>query len=92
MEKRTGSSSTARRGNDIFERKVRPQVDVEKDARKYVAIDLESEDFEVDRNQRAAADRLMERRPEAQGRMWLRRVGSRFAHHFGGRLQEMAEE
>ena len=86
------SSNTARRGNEIFERKVRPHVDVEKDARKYVAIDVETEDFEVDRNQRAAADRLMKRRPEAQGRMWLRRVGSRFAHHFGGRLQEEKEE
>lgn len=89
MEKgKKGSSNTARRGNEIFERKIRPHVDVEKDARKYVAIDVETEDFEVDRNQRAAADRLMKRRPEAQGRMWLRRVGNRFAHHFGDRLQE----
>lgn len=85
MKKQT---DTARRGNEIFERKVRPRVDAEKDARKYVAIDVKTEDFEVDPNQRVATDRLLERRPEARQHMWLRRVGSRFAHHFGGRLHE----
>ena len=85
MEEQT---DTARRGNEIFERKVRPQLDVDEDARKYVAIDVETEDFENDVNQRAATDRHTERRPEARGRLWLRRVGSRFAHHFGGRLRE----
>lgn len=83
-------TDTARRADAIFEQKVQPHVEVEQDARTYVAIDLETGDFEVDRNQRAAADRLIERRPEAQGRLWLRRVSSCYAHHFGGRLQ--AEE
>ena len=85
-----GNEDKAQRGNEIFERKVRPHVDVEKEARKYVIIDLASEDFEVDRNQRAAFDRLVQRQPEAQSRqtLWLRRVGSRYAHHFGGRLRD----
>lgn len=88
-EQRQRNPGKARRANDIFEREVRPHVDVESDSQKYVAIDVESEDFEVDRNQRAAVDRLAERRPEAEGQtLWLRRVGSRYAHHFGGRLQE----
>lgn len=78
----------AERGDEIFDRVVRSQVDVEEERHKFVAIDVESEDFEVDRDQRAAVDRLVERHPEAQGRIWLRRVGSRFAYHFGGRLQE----
>lgn len=81
-------SKRAERADEIFERVIRPQVDVEKDSHKYVAIDLESEDFEVDANQSAAANRLIERHPEAQGRIWFRRVGSRFAHHFGGGLRE----
>lgn len=83
-----GESELARRGNEVFERVVRPQVDVEEEAHKYVAIDVESEDFEVDADQRAASDRLLERHPEAQGRIFFRRVGSRFAHRIGGRLQE----
>jgi hypothetical protein len=81
------TSELAERGEEVFERVVRPQVEDEDD-RKYVAIDVESEDFEVDSNQRAAAKRLVERRPEAQGRIWFRRVGSRITHHFGGRLRE----
>lgn len=78
----------AERADEIFERKIRPQVDVDEESYKYVAIDLESEAFEVDANQSAAANRLLERHPEAQGRIWFRRVGSRFAHHFGGRVRE----
>jgi hypothetical protein len=77
-------SERAKRGNEIFERVVRPEVDVQEDARKFVVIDVETEDYEIDGNARAAFDRLIERRPEARGRTWLRRVGSRFGYHFGG--------
>ena len=86
------SLELAERGNEIFERVVRPEVDVENDAQKFVVIDVESEDYEVDTNARAAFDRLMERRPDARGRTWLRRVGSRHAYHFGGRLRETSNE
>lgn len=85
-------SERAEQADEIFERKIRPQVDVDEESHKYVAIDLESEAFEVDANQSAAANRLLERHPEAQGRIWFRRVGSRFAHHFGGRLREGSTE
>ena len=77
-------SKYAKRGNEIFERVVRPGVDAQEDARKFVIIDVEPEDYEIDGNARAAFDRLIERRPEARGRMWLRRVESRYAYHFGG--------
>ena len=77
-------SDRAERGNEIFERVVRPEVDVHEDARTFVVIDVETEDYEIDGNARAAFDRLIKRRPEARGRMWLRRVGSRYGYHFGG--------
>jgi predicted solute-binding protein len=83
-----GESELAERGNEIFERVIRPQVNVEEEAHKYVAIDVETEDFEVDSDQRSASDRLLERHPEARGRIFFRRVGSRFAQRIGGRLQE----
>jgi hypothetical protein len=86
------SSERAERGNDIFERMVRPEVDAEDDAQKFVVIDVETEDDEIGTNARAAFDRLIERRPDARGRSWLRRVGSRQAYHFGGRLQETSSE
>lgn len=81
------TSELAERGNEIFERVVRPEVDIEEDAQKFVVIDVESEDYEIDTNARVAFDRLIERRPDARGRTWLRRVGSRHAYHFGGRLR-----
>jgi hypothetical protein len=86
------SSERAERGNDIFERVVRPEVDAEDDAQKFVVIDVEPEDYEIAPNARAAFDRLIERRPDARGRTWLRRVGSRDAYHFGGRLRATGNE
>ena len=82
----------AKRADEIFDRVIRPKVDVEEESHKYVAIDLESEDFEVDSDQLTAANRLIERHPEVKGRIWFRRVGSRFAHHFGGGLHKPNEE
>jgi len=86
------TAELAERANDIFDRVIRPQVDVEEDAHKYVAIDTETEDFEIDADQRAASDRLLERHPEARGRIFFRRVGSPYAHHFGGGLREERSE
>lgn len=80
------TSELAERGEEIFERVVRPQIKDE-EPQKYIAIDVETEDFEIDANQEAAAGRLLERHPEAQGRIWFRRVGSRITHHFGGRVR-----
>ena len=85
------TSELAERGKEIFDRVVRPQVRDE-DPYKYVAIDVESEDFEVDANQSAAAKRLLERYPDAEGQIWFRRVGSHITHHFGGRLRGAESE
>jgi hypothetical protein len=73
----------ARRGNALFEEHVRPTVDVEDEAHKFVAIDVETGAYEVDRSAVDATDRLIERDPEAEGRIWLRRVGSEYAHRLG---------
>lgn len=73
----------ARRGNAIFEERVRPHVDVEKEAHKFVAIDIETGEYELDERDVEATDRLIERKPEAEGRIWLRRVDSPEAYHFG---------
>ena len=70
----------ARRGEEIFERDIRPQL---KKARRshFVVIDIETGAFEVDESELAASNRLLARQPNAQ--IWLRRVGSRFARRFG---------
>ena len=73
----------ARRGDALYEQKIGPRL--EKTSRgKFVAIDIETGEFEVDADEMAATDRLLERVPDAQ--IWFRRIGSKFARRFGPRL------
>ena len=78
----------ARRGDQIFERDIAPHVG-EEDPTKFVVIDIESGAYEIDEDELAASDRLLARKPDAQ--MWLRRVGSRYAHRFGPRHLSVRE-
>jgi hypothetical protein len=73
----------ARRGNAFFEERVRPNVDVEAERHKFVAIDVETGEYAVAERDVEATDQLIERCPDAEGRIWLRRVGSPEAYHFG---------
>jgi hypothetical protein len=70
-------------GDDIFEKTVKSQLKG-RDATDYVVIDIETGEFEVDADNLAACLRLRERVPDAQ--IYARRVGSRYLHHFGGRI------
>jgi hypothetical protein len=81
IEPRYTKEEFARRGDEIFERVVRPRVEGE-DERKFVVIDIETEDFEVDADEISASDRLRARNPD--GQFWARRVGSRYVYSFGG--------
>ena len=63
----------ARRGDEIYEREVLPRLTSE-DEGKYALIDIEAGDYEIDRDELAASDRLFARRPDAQ--VWFRQVGS----------------
>lgn len=72
-----------RRAEELFEREIGALV-ADRPAQDFVVIDIETGDFEVDANARAASDRLYARRPDAQP--WMRRVGSPYAHRFGGRF------
>ncbi|MCS3708296.1 hypothetical protein GGP62_003206 [Salinibacter ruber] len=81
----------ARRGNEIFEEHVRPNVDVDAEAHKFVAIDVETGAYAVHEKERTATKQLLERHPEAKGRIWFRRVGSESAHHLGASLRSNEE-
>ena len=69
----------AQRGDEIYERDIRPLVEAEHKG-KFVAIDIETGAWEMDASEMAASDRLLERCPDA--RTWLVRVGFRAAFHF----------
>jgi hypothetical protein len=71
----------ARRGTHAYETRVRSQVETGGRG-KIVAIDVDSDDFEIGENSLAASQRLLARRPDAQ--IWCVRIGSQAVHHFGG--------
>ncbi|MGB5594275.1 MAG: hypothetical protein WBM32_21130 [Crocosphaera sp.] len=72
----------ARRGNDIYESRVRQQVE-QGNQGKIVAIDIETGAFEVADTPMVAVDRLYEREPDAQP--WVIRIGHRAVFRFGSR-------
>ncbi len=71
----------SRRGAELFERQIRPRLG-SGDQDKFVAIDVESGDFELDDDDFAATERLVARQPRA--RIWLMRVGQDAAYRIGG--------
>jgi hypothetical protein len=72
----------AKRGEEVYEREVLPRLGPD-DQGKAVAIEVETGDYEVDKNEVLAAHRLRERHPTAG--FWFRRVGSRYFYRFGHR-------
>ncbi len=80
LQPRYSMEEFARRGEEIFERDIRPRLKGVP-ARHFVLIDIETGDYEVDASEMAASDRLLARRPDAQ--IWQRRVGSPFSRRFG---------
>jgi hypothetical protein len=79
QQPRHSKEETARRGDEIYEHVVAPRVSPE-DQGKFVVIDIETGDFEIDRDELTASDRLLGRNPGAQ--LWLRRVGFSYAYRF----------
>jgi hypothetical protein len=72
----------ARIGNEIYELRVRSQVEAGNDG-KIVAIDIETGAFEVADTPISATDRLYEQYPDAQP--WVIRIGHRALYRFGSR-------
>ena len=69
------------RGDAWYDRLVTPETE-QQHRNAFILIDIETGDFEIDRDEIAASDRLLSRRPNAQ--VWMRRVGSRYAYRIGG--------
>jgi hypothetical protein len=68
-------------GQAIYDRVVKPALGPD-DQGKFVAIDVESSDFEIDQDDYSAIMRLRSRRPDAD--IWLMRAGYRAAYQIGG--------
>jgi hypothetical protein len=87
-ERRYSREEIARRGQEVYARVVRPTLS-EADVGKFVEVDIESEDYEMDADVIKAAHRLLARRPGAQ--LWLERVGYVAAHTVSGTLPRRPE-
>ena len=81
IQRRYSKEEFARRGDAIVESRVRPHLTAA-DEDKFVAIDVETGEFELDKNEMKAADRLRQRVPDAQ--IWLVHVTLGYLHRFGG--------
>ena|SRR6266511_6278240 len=87
-EERTGSAhrrdyspeEIARRGDAIYERTIRTQVEAEHQG-EVVAINIDTGAFAVGENALTAIRRLRARQPGAE--VWCVRVGSRALHRIG---------
>lgn len=82
QQPRYSKEEFARRGNELYERQIRPQIQ-EGNEGKVVAIDIETGLFEIAEDTLTASDRLLTRCPEAQ--TWFVRIGHRALHRFGPR-------
>jgi hypothetical protein len=79
-ESRRTPEELARLGAEAFDRRVRPALRAEDDG-KFVAIDVETGDYEIDEDDYAAVSRLRARSPAAD--VWLGRVGQPAAYRIG---------
>ena len=82
LEPHCSKEEFARRGQAIYERNIRSHLKAD-DEGKFVAIDIETGVYEIDRDDYAATEHLLIHHPNAQ--IWLLRVGHRAAYRLGVR-------
>ncbi len=82
MPARRTAEEAGRLGDEIYERDIRQKVE-DTHHGKIVAIDVDSGDYAIGDMVVTAAQRLRERRPDAD--VWAVRVGYRTLRKFGGR-------
>jgi len=80
-ERRYPKEEIVQRGDQLFESSIRKQVEG-LPANFFVAIDIESGDFETGSDSLEVTHRLLARHPEAQ--IFMRRVGFRWTIRLGG--------
>lgn len=83
MNPRLSAEETARRGDEIYERDIKPTLSEDQHGR-VVAIDVDSGCWAIADSVLGASDGLRVQRPDAAD-VWFLRVGYRALHRFGGR-------
>ncbi len=75
-------SEIARRGQELYERFVRPNVESGHEG-EFVAVDVETGAYEIDATDIAAIERARAKRPDAP--LYIVRIGHPAAYRLGGR-------
>jgi len=78
---RYSQEETARRGRELYERDIRPRVEAGHSG-EFAAIDIETGDYALDKDDYTATETLLARQPSAQ--IWLVRVGHTTTYRIGG--------
>ena len=81
VNRRYSKEEFARRGEALVQSKVRPHL-TPADEDKFVAIDIETGEYELDKDEMKAVNRLRKRLPDPQ--IWLVHVTLGYLHRFGG--------
>lgn len=84
-ERRYPKEEFGRRGDAIYEEKIRPHLNP-RDKGKYVAIDIETGEYKISKSDLAACRRLRARIPDAQ--IYGVKVGYPAVHIFGSYPQQ----
>jgi hypothetical protein len=80
-QRRYSKEEFVRRGDALVESKVRPNLTAA-DKDKFVAIDIETGEYELDKNEMKAVSRLRKRLRDPQ--IWLVHASLGYLHRFGG--------
>lgn len=82
---RYSSLEIVRRGQALYEQQLRAQVAAD-NAGKFLVLDIETGEYEIDADERAALKRAKAKRLDAP--LYLLRIGSPTAYRLGGTVQE----
>ena len=77
-----------RRGEEIYDTAIRPRLQAA-DQGKYVVVDIETGEWEIDDDEQTASRRLRARAPSAQA--YVKRVRYAYVRHFGPRRSERSQ-
>jgi hypothetical protein len=77
------TEEVVRRGEEIYERDLRDKVEPQHNG-KFLVLDIDTGQFEIDADEMAAIQRAMARNPA--GARYIKRIGYSAAHRLGGRF------
>jgi hypothetical protein len=81
---RMSGEEAQRRGDELYAKELRQQVETGENIGKFLVIDVETGDYEIDTDELAAVHRALAKRPDAV--LWEKRIGYNAAHALGGSL------